>query len=116
MFGAAAIDTGANDSGNSGGGVINKNEVVTMKLAVVVTQVLQNGSLVISGKQEMKVADELRILSITGVVRPDDIDSLNQISSERIAEARINYGGKGYASDVQKPRYGSELLDIILPF
>ena len=116
LFGQQPLAIGPNVSGNSGGGAIAKAEVVTMKLAAVVTQVLQNGNLVISGKQEMKVADELRTLSITGVVRPDDIDSLNQISSERIAEARINYGGKGYISDVQRPRYGAELMDIILPF
>ena len=116
FFGNQAIQIGPSASGNSGGGAIAKAQVITMRLAAVVTQILQNGNLVISGKQEIKVASELREMTITGVVRPDDIDSLNQISYERIAEARISYGGKGYLSDVQQPRYGFDLLDVILPF
>lgn len=116
IFGNTALGYGPNTSGNSGGGEIKKVDTVTMQLAAAVIQVLPNGNLVINGKQEMKVADQIRELSITGIVRPDDVDSANQISYERIAEARISYSGKGYLNDVQTPRYGSELLDILLPF
>ena len=97
-------------------GTTTRADTVAMQLAAVVTQTLPNGNLVIQGKQQVKVNAELRELTISGIVRPEDIDSSNQISYEKIAEARIAYGGKGYASDVQAPRYGQELLDILLPF
>jgi flagellar L-ring protein FlgH len=116
LFGPAALDIDAAHSGNSGGGAINRADLVVMRLAAMVVQVLPNGNLVINGKQEMKAGLEIRELTIAGVVRPNDIDSNNQISYEKIAEARISYGGKGYLSDVQPPRYGFELLDMILPF
>ncbi len=116
IFGGNAIGYGPNASGNSGGGAIAKKDNLTMQLAAAVIQVLPNGNLVINGKQEVKVNEQIRELAISGIVRPDDVDSANQISYERIAEARISYGGRGYLNDVQSPRYGAELMDILLPF
>ncbi len=97
-------------------GTVDRNETINLKLAAVVVQTLPNGNLVIEGKQQVKVNAEMRELTIGGIVRPEDIDSTNQISYEKIAEARISYGGQGVVSDVQSPRYGQELLDILLPF
>jgi flagellar L-ring protein precursor FlgH len=71
---------------------------------------------VLTGKQEVRVNNELRELSINGVVRTQDIGSDNTVRHDRMAEARIAYGGRGIISDVQQPRYGQQLLDIILPF
>jgi Flagellar basal body L-ring protein len=104
------------DSSNSNSGTTGRNETMTVNMAAVITQVLPNGNLVISGKQEIRVNYELRELAVQGIVRPEDISSSNSVTYDKIAEARINYGGRGVASDVTQPRYGQQLLDVILPF
>lgn len=104
------------DSSHAGDGKIERDEKIELKLAAVVTQVLPNGNLVINGKQEVRVNFEKRILNMAGIIRPEDISVDNSISYEKIAEARINYGGEGQITDVQQPRYGQQVYDIIFPF
>ena len=107
----------ANSANNAvGTGKIKRNETVTLRLAGVVTQVLPNGNLVIAARQEMRVNNELRELQVSGVIRPQDIASDNTVPHDRMAEARISYGGRGQLTDVQTPRYGQQALDILLPF
>ncbi|MFC7476862.1 flagellar basal body L-ring protein FlgH [Dankookia sp. GCM10030260] len=116
---AASPDTLVSASGSQttdGNGTARRSETVTLRLAATVTQVLPNGNLVVNGKQEVKVSAEMRELSVQGVIRPQDIASDNTIRHDRLAEARIAYGGRGTLSDIQQPRLGSQLLDIILPF
>ena len=101
---------------NSGTGTIKRTETVTLRLAGVITQVLPNGNLALAARQEVRVNSELRELQVSGVIRPQDIGSDNTVTHDRLAEARIAYGGRGTLSDVQTPRYGQQLLDILLPF
>lgn len=101
---------------NDGKGEINRTDTISLRVAAVVTQVLPNGNLAISGTQEMTVNFELRRLSVVGVIRPEDISSANAINYDQIAEARIAYGGRGEVMDIQQARYGSQLFDILYPF
>jgi flagellar L-ring protein precursor FlgH len=100
----------------TGTGEIKRTEAVALRLAGVVTQVLANGNLVIAARQEMEVNNELRVLTVTGVARPSDIASDNTVLHDRMAEARITYGGRGQLTDAQAPRYGQQILDILSPF
>jgi len=100
----------------NGTGTIKRDETVTLRLAGVVTQVLPNGNLVVAASQEMRVNSELRVLRVTGVIRPQDIASDNTVPHDRMAEARISYGGRGQQTDIQTPRYGQQALDVLLPF
>ena len=107
----------ASSANNSQGeGSVKRNETVTLRVAATVTQLLPNGNLVLSGRQQVRVNNELRDLAVGGVIRPQDIASDNTVKHDRLAEARITYGGRGTLSDVQQPRYGQQVLDAILPF
>lgn len=103
-------------SKSTGTGSIARKESVKLVVAAIVTQILPNGNMVISGTQEVRVNFEKRILTITGVVRPEDISATNIIKHTQIAEARIAYGGAGQLTDVQQPRYGQQIFDVIFPF
>lgn len=106
----------SSSGGNTGTGEMKRDETVTLKLAGVVTQVLPNGNLVVAARQEVRVNSELRELAVSGVIRPQDIGSDNTVRHDRMAEARIAYGGRGQLSDKQTPRWGQQVLDIVLPF
>jgi flagellar L-ring protein precursor FlgH len=110
------ILTADSNGSSEGKGSIDRKEELLTNLAAVVTQILPNGNMVIEGKQEIRVNFEVRELIVAGIVRPEDIQSDNTIESTKIAEARIAYGGRGQITDVQQPRYGQQVLDVLLPF
>tara|TARA_Y100000815_G_C13322462_1_gene492827 strand:+ start:854 stop:1561 length:708 start_codon:yes stop_codon:yes gene_type:complete len=112
--GSGSVDYGSNTS-TKGSGTTERSEKLNLKIAAVVTGVLQNGNLIISGSQEVRVNHELRILNIAGIVRPQDVDHNNTIAYDKIAEARVSYGGRGRLTEVQQPPVGQQLVDILSP-
>jgi flagellar L-ring protein precursor FlgH len=103
-------------SKTAGTGNIARSEKVDMTVAAVVANVLPNGNLVIRGSQEVRVNSELRELTVTGFIRPEDIARDNSVLHTQIADARISYGGRGQLSDAQKMRWGQKVIDAVSPF
>ncbi|EJL53185.1 MULTISPECIES: flagellar basal body L-ring protein FlgH [unclassified Rhizobium] len=107
--------TYGSDTSTDGKGKIDRSETLKLMVAAVVTGILENGNLVISGSQEVRVNQEIRILNVAGIARPQDVNADNQISYEKIAEARISYGGRGRLMEVQQPPRGQQLVDLFSP-
>lgn len=105
-----------NEHSTSGDGEIDRSESIELEVAAVITQILPNGNLVIAGRQEIRVNYELRELKITGIIRREDIATDNSVSHDKIAEMRLAYGGRGTISDLQQPRWGTQVWDILFPF
>jgi flagellar L-ring protein precursor FlgH len=99
-----------------GAGQIDRAEDIKLSVAAIITDVLPNGNVLISGSQEVRVNAEMRVLNVGGIVRPRDISRGNTISYEKIAEARISYGGRGRLMDVQQPGWGQRIYDTVAPF
>ena len=97
-------------------GFIDRKEEVNTDLPVIIVKNCDNGLLFISGKQEIEVNYEMREIAIQGIIKAEDISSEKTIDSSRVAEARIKYGGKGQVTDIQKPRWGLQIIDLISPF
>lgn len=100
----------------SGSGSVSREEEISLRIAATVVDVLPNGHLVIQGDQEVRVNNELRNLLVAGIVRPEDISRYNEISYDRIAGARISYGGRGQITNVQQPRWGAQVIDQVIPY
>lgn len=111
---AAATSKAVTES--KGKGEINRRESIDLQVAAIVTDILPNGNLVISGSQEVRVNFEMRVLQVSGIVRPRDISADSTVSYDRIAEARIAYGGRGRLNEVQQPGWGQQLVDMVYPF
>ena len=112
---ANAIGTNTSLAASGVGGVTRK-EQIQLTIAAVVTEVLPNGNMVIQGRQEVETNNDTRILTVAGIVRPEDITAANTIQHTQIAEARISYGGKGDISSVQKTAGGTALMQRYAPF
>lgn len=100
----------------TGSGQTKRQEKMSFKVAATIVQILPNGNYVVSGRQEIRANFENREIGLTGIVRPSDITSVNTISYDKIAEARISYGGRGNIMDYQQPPVGSQVLTHAMPF
>lgn len=109
------VELGSSSS-STGDGSVKRSEKLTLRVAATIVDVLPNGVLAIEGSQELRVNYELRELLVSGFVRSEDISRQNEITFDKIASARVSYGGRGQISDVQQPRVGQQVLDAILPF
>jgi flagellar L-ring protein FlgH len=101
---------------HQGSGEVDREEDIKVNVAALITQILPNGNLVLQGRQEIRVNFEMREVFVGGIVRPEDITPRNTIPHDKIAELRVAYGGRGQLTDVQQPRYGAQVLDILLPY
>jgi flagellar L-ring protein FlgH len=110
---AISIDSKSQADGK---GSVKRKEKLTLRIAATIVEIMPNGVLSIAGSQELRVNFEMRELFVSGFVRPEDISRQNEITYDKIASARVSYGGRGQISDVQQPRYGQQILDTILPF
>jgi flagellar L-ring protein precursor FlgH len=106
----------SSQSSSKGSGKIDRAEEVRFSIAAVVVDVMPNGNLLISGSQEMRVNYEMRIVNVGGIVRPIDVARNNTVPYEKIAEARISYGGRGRIMEVQQPNWGQQVYDQVAPF
>lgn len=104
------------DRNTNGDGVIKREETITLRLAVQVVDVKPNGYLQLAGQQQIMVNSEVRQLQVSGLIRTEDISRQNVITYDKIADARIYYGGRGNLTDTVKPRAGNKLLQKIIPF
>ncbi|MBN2741488.1 MAG: flagellar basal body L-ring protein FlgH [Rhodobacteraceae bacterium] len=112
---ADAISTNSSSS-YQGDGSVSRNEKLTLRIAATIIETLPNGVLRIQGSQEVRVNNEVRELIVNGFVRPEDVSRQNEITYDKIAGARISYGERGQITDVQQPRIGQQVADILLPF
>ncbi|HTK35676.1 MAG TPA: flagellar basal body L-ring protein FlgH [Caulobacteraceae bacterium] len=112
---AHLVTTGSNSS-LAGKGSVNRSEAVSLTIAAVVSKVLPNGNLMIEGRQEVRINQEMRELTIAGIVRPEDVTADNTIKHTQIAQARVSYGGRGTVSRVQKTPAGQALIEQFTPF
>jgi len=104
------------DNEFTGEGTTDRSDRLQARIAAVVTNKLPNGYLVVEGRREVLVNYEKQILTLQGVVRPEDINADNTISSDKVAEARISYNGRGVLDETQNPPYGTRFLQRWLPF
>jgi flagellar L-ring protein FlgH len=117
LKGTGSLDASQSAKTTSGGkGGVTRSETIDLLVAAIVSEVLPNGNLVIGGNQEVRVNFEVRELTVAGIVRPRDVATDNTVSYDRIAEARIAYGGRGRITEVQQPAWGQQVLDAISPF
>jgi len=108
---SASLSTAFDGKGSS-----DRDGHVKAYITAVVEKVLFNGNLYISGQREIRVNNETQYITLSGVVRPKDITSSNEVSSTYVADARITYSGNGPVADKQKPGWLGRILDHVWPF
>ncbi len=112
---APLINTSFNNS-VAGKASSDRTGQVTASITARVVEVLPNGNLSLFGRRAMKVDQEVQYLMVSGIIRPQDISATNRVQSTYLADARIEYYGKGALSDKQKPGWGTRIIDNLWPW
>lgn len=113
--GSAARTTGTKST-YKGAGTTDRSATFATSITARVVKVLNNGNLIFEGYREIQLNNETQRLYVAGMLNPNQLDSTNTITSDRVAELRVGYGGKGVVDEVVKPGYISRLLNYIWPF
>jgi len=100
----------------SGGGEVNNSQSITARSAVLVTDVLPNGNLVIEGVRVVIFSGEKQYVVLHGLVRPNDISNLNTIASSNVADARVEFISEGSLTDAQKKGWLTKIYDTLRPY
>ena len=108
---SASLGTAFDGKGSS-----DRDGHVKAYITAVVEKVLFNGNLYINGQREVRVNNETQYITLSGVVRPKDITSSNEVSSTYVADARITYSGSGPVADKQRPGWLGRVVDYVWPF
>jgi flagellar L-ring protein precursor FlgH len=103
-------------NGFDGSGATSRKNSLTATITAVVREVFPNGNLYIEGKKEVIINNERQYIIVSGIVRPEDIRPDNSITSDLIADARIEYSGRGVLADKQRPGWLGRILDLVWPF
>ncbi len=100
----------------SGAGSTTRNAKLIATISARVVKVYPNGNLFIVGKKVIKINDDVQVLRISGIVKPTDIGTDNSVLSSKVADMYVEYNGKGYFADNQRPGWLARLLLKLLPF
>lgn len=100
----------------SGSGKYDVSDKLKFKISSVITQILPNGNMVIEGRREMRLNNEVREIVLRGVIRREDVSAGNTVKGEKVAEARLSVGGRGDLSDVNSAPWFHQLVNKVSPF
>ena len=104
------------ENSHQGSGSTTRTGQLTAIMTAVVREVLANGNLVIQGTRELLVNHEQQFITLTGIVRPQDVSRDNVVVSSQLADANITIGGLGVVADKQRSGWGTWIFDLIWPF
>ena len=100
-----------------GKGASAQSNSLTGNISVTVTEVLQNGNLVVRGEKILSLNQGDEYVRISGIVRANDVTSKNTVLSTQVADAHISYGGNGVVGDSNKLGWLARFfVSALMPF
>ncbi len=115
-FDPSSLVSASVENSFEGSGTTSREERLSATLTAQVVSVLDSGNLRIKGSKTVRVNNENQIISLTGIVRPEDITADNMIDSKYVLDAEIEYTGNGVLSDKQRPGWLVRVFDVVWPF
>lgn len=111
----AALNSSGSSSFN-GTGAVTQASSLSGEITVTIVEVRPNGTALIKGEKVLQVSQGQEWVQLSGVVRLADIDTDNRVSSRQVAEARINYAGKGQVQQAGREGWLSRFFNFVSPF